>query len=101
MPLIDMNIAPDYDSPSTYNNCPTIYLTDEQCEALGITTPPAAGTKLSLTAICKVCSVTQSDDGDEAGEGGPDIRMTLEISAMSLGSASSGSGASLYSGNND
>lgn len=94
MALIDMNIAPDYDSPSTYNNCPTIYLTEEQCEALGIKQPPAAGTKLTLTAIAKVASVTASDDGDEASEGGPDVRMTLEISAMEIGAASAG--GSLY-----
>lgn len=94
MALTDMNVAPDYDSPSTYSNCPTIYLSEEQCEALGIKTPPAAGTKMSMSAIVKVCSVTASDDGDEAGEGGPDVRITLEISAMELTSATSG--ASLY-----
>ena len=94
MALTDMNIKPEYDTPGGVNSCPTIYLSEEQCEALGIKSPPAAGTKMSMSAIVKFVSVTSSDDGDEAGEGGPDIRMTLEVCAMELTSATSGT--SLY-----
>ncbi len=94
MAMTDMNVAPDYDSPITMGNCPRLYLSEAQCEALGITTPPAAGMKMSMSAIVKVVSVTSSDDGDEAEEGGPDVCLTLEVSAMELGTASSGT--SLY-----
>lgn len=85
MALVDMNIRDD-DGPSPsavgdYNQSPCIYLTDAQCKALGINTPPRAGTKVHLQALCTVESVTESVD-DDADD--PDVRMTLCLDYIEL-----------------
>jgi hypothetical protein len=61
-------------------------LNDDQCEALGITTPPAAGTKVSISAAAFVCSATQTteQDGDDSGI---DVFLELQITDMELGTA--------------
>lgn len=94
MALIDMNIRDDdsVGSLGDYNESPCIYLTDEQCKALGITSPPAAGTAMMITARAVAQSVTQSVDGDKDD---PDIRMSLQLTHMEI-SGSPSSGGSLY-----
>ncbi len=59
---------------------------DDQCEALGITTPPAAGTKVTISAAAFVCSATQTteQDGDDAGV---DVFLELQITDMEIGTA--------------
>lgn len=92
-----MNVKDDDDggccdcSPSDYDPSPCIYLTDAQVAALGITTSPGAGTKLKITALAIVQSVTESAyEGDEK-----EISLSLKITDMEFGAVSS-SGASLY-----
>lgn len=72
-----------------------IRLNDDQCEALGITTPPTAGSKMSITAAAFVVSATQSveDDGDDAG---PDVYLELQITDMELGASSANAVNVLY-----
>lgn len=88
--------------PNPYGYGLRIRLNEGQCEALGITTPPAAGSKLTLQAAAFVASATQSveQDGDDAG---PDVYLELQITDLSIGTAqASASQASLlYSGDND
>jgi hypothetical protein len=63
-----------------------ICLNEAQCEALGITTPPAAGSKMNINAVAFVASATQSvkDDGDDAGN---DVYLELQITDMELSTA--------------
>lgn len=58
-----------------------INLNDEQCEALGITQPLRAGTKVKISALAFVTNATESveDDGDDAGN---EIRLSLQITDM-------------------
>ena len=60
-----------------------IRLNDDQCEALGITTPPAAGSTMQITAMAFVASATQSteQDGDDTGA---DVYLELQITDMAL-----------------
>jgi hypothetical protein len=60
-----------------------IRLNDDQCEALGITTPPVAGSKMNISAVAFVASATQSveDDGDDSGN---DVYLELQITDMEL-----------------
>ena len=91
--MIDMNIKSDADcSPSDYNACPTIYLNDDQCEALGITSAPEAGTVYLLR--CKAVAVRVTAEQEEADEtkaegDGPDISLSLQITEMELSGAGS------------
>jgi len=88
MALASLNVKDDdngmvQSDPNDY--APRIYLTAAQSKALGITTPPRAGTEMLLTAKCSVCSTTEFNDGDDDD---PDIMVTLcmeyaEISGMS------------------
>lgn len=70
--------------PNPYGYGLRLRLSSDQCEALGITTPPGAGSKLRITAAAFVCSATQSveKDGDDAG---PDVFLELQITDMELG----------------
>ena len=70
-----------------------IRLNEDQCEALGIKTPPAAGSKLNIKAAAFVASATQSveQDGDDAG---PDVYLEVQITDMEIGSAADSSAAS-------
>ena len=94
MALTDMNIRDDdsLGSSSDYNESPRIYLTSAQCKALGITSPPAAGTAMTITARAVAQSVTQSVDGDKDD---PDVRMGLQLTHMEISAAPS-TGGSLY-----
>lgn len=86
MAMTDMNVMDDDDGPmmSGGDSCPCIYLTDAQVKALGITTPPAAGSMMTITAMAVAQSVTQSVDGDPDD---PDICMSLKLTHMSIGSS--------------
>jgi hypothetical protein len=66
---------------------PTVYLNDDQCEALGITTPPAPGTVFMLRVRAVAISVTaQAEEADEVAKegGGPDVSMTLELTDIDI-----------------
>lgn len=80
-------------SPNPYGYGLTISLDEEQCEALGIKTPPEAGTKLKVTALAFVATATQSVEGD-GDDAGPDVRLTLQITDMELTGAAAASDAS-------
>lgn len=73
--------------PNPYGWGTSIRLTDEQCEALGITSAPAAGTIFTVSAKAVATEVTQSVEGaGETGEkaGSVDIRLCLQLTDMSL-----------------
>lgn len=87
MALVSMNVQDDDDTASdsgpesTYDPSPCVYLTSAQCEALGITVSPGAGTTVKITAIAVVQSVTESAyDGEDK-----DISLSLKITDMELG----------------
>lgn len=82
-------------SSNAYGYGLRIRLNDDQCEALGITTPPAAGTQLGLRAVAFVASATQSveDDGDDSGA---DVYLELQITDMEIGQPTSQAASLLY-----
>lgn len=90
-----MNVSSD-DNDCTpygdYNTSPCVYLSEAQCAALGITTPPPAGTVMTITARAVAQSVTQSMDDDDDG---PEIRMSISLTHMEISAAPS-SKVSLY-----
>lgn len=88
-----VNMARDDDAyaqpgPSTkYGYGLMISLDEEQCEALGITEPLRAGSKVSLQAIGLVCRVTESVDGDGEEEGessSSDVCLSIQITDLGL-----------------
>lgn len=79
-------------TPYGYGLC--LCLSEEQCEALGIKTPPAAGAKLLVQALAFVAEATQSVESDGDDEG-PDVRLRLQITDMELAPALSGDAASI------
>lgn len=85
-------------SPNPYGYGLSIRLNDDQVEALGIKTPPPAGTVFMVTARAVATSVTQNVE--EAGEAdddtGPDICMELQITDMELKGEGSDPAARLY-----
>lgn len=60
-----------------------IHLNDDQCEALGIKTMPAAGTRVMIQAAAFICEATQrvEQDGDDTGA---DICLELQITDMGV-----------------
>lgn len=94
MAMTSLNVKPDdVESATEYDPCPCIYLNEDQVEALGITTPPAAGTRVKLTCMAVFQSVTQramDEDGDK------DISLALKITDMEVGSTSTGKASTLY-----
>jgi hypothetical protein len=88
-------------SPNPYGYGLCLSLNSEQCEALGIASPPPAGTVVSVQAIAVVQSVTESvdDDAEEKGEGGSnDVSLSLQITDMgvSLGGQDPNPAETLY-----
>lgn len=87
--MADMNIKSDYPATamSDHNCCPTIYLNDDQCEALGITTAPAPGTvymlKVRAIATRVTAEVEEADEGKAEGDK-PDISLTLQLSDIEI-----------------
>lgn len=100
--MANMNIKSDRSDccvPSDYDNSPTIYLTDAQCEALGITTAPAPGTVYML----KVCAVATRVTAEECDEGktegnAPDISLTLKLTDIEIGQGGGKDAASMLYG---
>ena len=70
-------------SRSEYGYGTEIRLNEDQCQALGITTPMAAGTKVSIEAVAFVKSATQTV-GDDAGDKDPEVYMCLQITDIGL-----------------
>lgn len=66
----------------------TLYINEEQCEALGITKPLRAGQVVRIDALAYVASATSSveADGDDAG---PDVSMRLQITDLGLDASKS------------
>jgi hypothetical protein len=91
MALVSMDVKDDDDYSSVpdnpYGYGLVISLNDAQCAALGITTPPVAGTVVGIEARCIICSVTQEA---EPGEDVPEIRMRLQITDLGIGGAQPG-----------
>jgi hypothetical protein len=87
MSLVNMKVTDDNNypeaSPNPYGYGLSINLSDDQCEALGIKTPLAAGSVVSVQAIAVVVSATQSVDVDGDSDG-PDVRMSLQITDMEI-----------------
>lgn len=93
MAMISLDIKDDTGCcPTEYDPCPKVYLSAAQAKALGITTPPRAGTMLAMRAVVEVDSVTESESKDE----GHTITLALCIEYAELGPAPSGSNAKLY-----
>jgi len=90
MALVSMAVKDDDDYSSMpdnpYGYGLVISLNDAQCAALGITTPPQAGTVVAIEARCIVSSVTQEV---EPGEDMPEVCMRLQITDMGLGGVQS------------
>lgn len=87
--MVNMNIKSNDSGccgSSDYNASPTVWLSEEQCAALGITTAPAAGTAYMLKVRAVATTVTtEVESNSEGGEGGaPDIRLTLQLTDMEI-----------------
>lgn len=85
----NMNIKSDDSDccrPGDYDRSPTIWLSEEQCEALGITAAPPAGTAYTLKVRAVATTVTTSvESSDEANEGSaPDVRLTLQLTDIEI-----------------
>lgn len=87
MALVDLNIADDdsMGEPNSISQAPCLYLTAAQAAALGITTPPRAGTAMNMAAQVMVERVSESIDGDMDD---PDISLTLIVTHAELGAVS-------------
>jgi hypothetical protein len=89
MSLINMAIPGDDEAVEAANNpygyglC--IRLNPKQCEALGISTPPEAGTVMSLRAMATATAVTQEVD---VGEDGKEVYLELQITDLEISTAS-------------
>ena len=96
-----MNIkSDDTAEPSEGYDCsPTIWLSDDQCEALGITSPPAPGKVYHLKVVAVATSVTaEMEEPDEAATEGsaPDVRLTLKLTDIEIVDSGKSIAASLY-----
>jgi len=98
--MASMNTKPDNDAmPANPDCCPTIYLNDDQCEALGITSPPVPGRVYHLEVVGEAVSVTATkEEGDEtAAEGkGPDVSLTLKLTDITITDSSKSAAEVLY-----
>lgn len=88
MNLVDMTqVGSDSDCcrPVGCDGSPCIYLSSDQCEALGITGMPAPGTVFQLEARAMVTSMTASAEDPSEGEGdAPDISVSLKLVALGV-----------------
>ena len=88
MKLTSLKNAGDVDyctpyTPPNYSGGLCLWLSEDQCEALGITKALAAGTQVKIQAVGIVTTCTESveRDGDDAG---PDISLSIQITDMGL-----------------
>ena len=106
MKLVSMKREPDEGAEATAGADDTPYgyglvlrLDDDQCEALGIKSPPAPGTVYMVQARAFVQSVSiEAEEASEVGAEGnaPDVMMSLQITDMSLDPQGRSVAASLY-----
>ena len=87
--MVNMNIKSDDSCVpcGEYDPSPTIYLSDDQCEALGITGMPAPGTVYMLRVRAVVTRMTATaEETDEAKAEGntPDVRLDLTLTDMEI-----------------
>ena len=103
MALVSMNVKGDGEDlaqpAGEYDPSPTIYLNDDQVEALGIKGMPEPGTVFTLQ--CRAVVTRMSAEGEEpeevASEGNaPDVSLTLKITDMAASRA--GAAATLLYG---
>ena len=105
--MVSMNIKDD-DAPTTgaigsadYDNSPTIYLSDDQCEALGITGMPKPGTvyMLRVKAVVIRVTATQEEKDEVKAEGdAPDLDVSLRLTDMEILNGGEDNTASLLYG---
>lgn len=89
----DLCCAPSDDGGPKYPYGLSINLDDETLAKLGITTLPAVGAVMQLTASVEVTSTSQYERQDEK-----EININLQITAMELGGAPSPSAATVLYG---
>lgn len=70
-------------APNPYGYGLRLSLNDDQCEALGIKTPLAAGAVVTIQARAVVTRATQSMEADNDDKG-PDVSLELQITDMAL-----------------
>lgn len=98
--MANMNIKGDEPQMPEYDPSPTIYLNDDQVEALGISGIPQPGTTLALTVKAVVLSVTASqEESDETAKEGtaPDVRLTLRCADITVADSGKSIADTLYS----
>jgi len=99
--MADMNIKSDDMAMASadYDACPCIYLTDDQVEALGITSPPAPGKtyKLAVIAVATRVTASQEEASEVAEEGNkPDVSLTLKLTDITIVDSGKTIAESLY-----
>jgi hypothetical protein len=86
--MVSMNIKSEEYTDVGGGDCsPTIYLTDDQCEALGITSAPEPGTVYMLKVRAVATRVTaEAEEADETKAEGdaPDISLTLLLTDIEI-----------------
>lgn len=94
----DDEVMEAQNNPYGYGLC--IRLNPKQCEVLGISTPPEAGTVLSIKAMATATTVTQEVD---IGEDDKEVYLELQITDMEISNASnaSKSASMLYGADSD
>lgn len=77
--MVSMNVSPDYsEGPSESDFCPCVYLSEEQCAALGIDKALDAGTVIGMQIRGVITRSTSSvDDEEDVGE--PDVSLCVKI----------------------
>lgn len=80
-----MNIQPEGTLLPEHDTCPTIFLSDDQCEALGITEAPPPGKTYTLKVVAVATSVTSSlEEKGEEGESKPDVNLQLKLTDIEI-----------------
>jgi hypothetical protein len=69
--------------PPVYPSGMCIYLSDEECEAIGLTAPLPPGTEVNITAKGIVVSSSASVDNDADG-GEDEVTMSIQITDIDL-----------------
>lgn len=99
--MTSMNIKSDNPvaAYSEYDSSPCIYLSDDQVEALGITSPPAPGKVYHLRVIAVATSVTaRMEESDEKSTEGdkPDVSLQLRLTDIEIIDSGESIADSLY-----
>jgi len=83
MASMKTDAAPEEVASNPYGYGLCIRLNDDQCEALGITAPLPAGSKVTLSALAFVKEAVQSVE-DDKDDSGTDVRMELQITDLEV-----------------